>query len=64
MIMENFVVIMEVSDQISEDRWSVSKKTFAATESTTIGEIYNWYRLRFTAGPMYVEISQTESPQP
>lgn len=42
--MEEFVVSVKVTAQVTEDQWAYLNNTLKVTEETTIGEIKDWYR--------------------
>lgn len=60
---DEFIAQYETSEQFTEQNWRVRNPTMKVTKNTTIGEIYDWYRLNEKVGQMEVKLTQIEKAE-
>lgn len=49
---KEYAVVIEVSEQVTEDKWLLNRKVLKVTENTTIKDIHEW-RDNFLLGSLF-----------
>lgn len=62
--MKEYVATFKTSRQISPDDWEVYNPTMKVTDSTTIGEINEWFKKLSGSTKTEVKLIEIENQQP
>lgn len=57
---KEFCVYIKTSEQVTEDRWELRRKSLKVDSNTTIGEIEKWYRKFLEVGHTQFEVVELQ----